>query len=85
MKTHARPALAPGRSPRLARRRTSSGCIFRNCAAWMRVRVFIASPYTRQETRHVHGREGSRYASKHAHNGSLECLRASEYRESLTS
>lgn len=41
MNTQARPAFAPGITPIFARRRTSSGCIFRNAAASMSESVLI--------------------------------------------
>lgn len=41
MNTQRRPGLHAGMTPRLARQRTSSGCIFRNAAASSSVSVFI--------------------------------------------
>jgi hypothetical protein len=41
MNTQRRPGLHAGMTPRLARHRTSSGCIFRNAAASSSVSVFI--------------------------------------------
>jgi len=41
MNTQRRPGLHAGMTPRLARQRTSSGCIFRNAAASRSVSVFI--------------------------------------------
>lgn len=41
MNTQRRPGLHAGMTPRLARHRTSSGCIFRNAAASRSVSVFI--------------------------------------------
>jgi hypothetical protein len=43
MKTHARPAFAPGISPIFARLRNSSGCIKRKSAASPRESVFMQS------------------------------------------
>lgn len=44
MNTQRRPVFAPGMRPRLARLRSSSGCIFKNSAASSNVMVFMIKP-----------------------------------------